>query len=48
MRLRNHSTLTQMADEDGLNWDGSERVEGRGRIGPVELPAAVILYKCAM
>ena len=42
MRLRNHSTLTQMADEDGLNLDGSERVEGRGSMEPVELLAAVI------
>ena len=48
MRLRNHSTLTQMADKDGLNWDGSESVEGRGRTGAVGLAAAVILYRCAV
>jgi hypothetical protein len=42
MRLKNHRTLTQMADEDGLNLDGSERVEGRGRTGLFELPAAMI------
>jgi hypothetical protein len=39
IRLRNHSTLTQMDDEDGLKVDGSERVGGRGRMGPFELPA---------
>ncbi len=47
MRLMNQRTLTKMAEEDGANLDGSERLRGRGRTGLDELPAAVTWYMCA-
>jgi len=44
IRLINQRTLTQIAEEDGVNVDGSERLGGRGKTGAPELPAAVTWY----
>jgi hypothetical protein len=47
IRLINQRILTQIAEEDGVNVDGSERLGGRGRTGAFELPAAVTWYMWA-